>query len=217
MGDFYRFAFLETNRLRIGLGLEITARLTSGIALRHLLPIFRLVVPRFEIDTSVHLPRLQAADRVSEVLSGSGRSRAGPVVGRVVGSVRREWIEIRHAVERHVPTGGEDLLVGVGRTETRQRTLDSVAPSLVFIVVELIVEIASFEYLRCVFTFVDSGVECRLERELHVLGQVVFDIYVTIPREILAEGQIHSLSTGTGQVAHFHMAERAMHVHIERP
>ena len=83
------------------------------------------------------------------------------------------------------------MLIGVRLTPFRQRALDGVLPCLVFIVVELFVEIAAFEDLRRVLTLVDDGVHCALERELHVLRQVVFDIDVTVPGEVFAESQVH--------------------------
>ena len=83
--------------------------------------------------------------------------------------------------------------------------------------VELFVEIAAFEDLRRVFAFVDDRIHRALERELHVLRQVVFDIHVAVPGKVLAERQIHRLCRHTCQIAHLHVAESTVHVRAECP
>ena len=83
--------------------------------------------------------------------------------------------------------------------------------------VELVVEIVAFQDLRRVLAFINDGVHRGLEGELHVLGQVVFDIDVAVPREVLAESEVGRIGHGVGEVAHLQMAEGAVHVGAERP
>ena len=83
--------------------------------------------------------------------------------------------------------------------------------------VEFVIKIATIEYLRCVFAFVNDGVHSRLEGELDILGKVVFDIYITVPCEVLAEGEVHIVNCTTCEVAHFHMRESTMHIGAECP
>ena len=217
MGDLGWLAFLQRNGLRVGLGLEVLPAVTPAVFLRHRLPVFGLAVPCLEIDASVNLPALQAADGVTHIDTIGRRRRSGPVIGRVIGCVSREGVQARDAVERYIPACGEDLLVGVGRTPARQRMLDRVLPCLVLVVIELRIEILAVQYLRRVLAFIDDGVHRGLEGELHVLGEVVFDIHVTVPGEVLAVGQVHRIKRGACQVAHLHMAERTVHVRIEAP
>ena len=102
-------------------------------------------------------------------------------------------------------------MVCIRRTPFRQRTLNRIFPCFVF------VKVATFQNLRRIFAFIDDGIHRTLETELHVLRQVEFDIYITIPCEVFAERQIHGFSRRTGQVAHLHMTERTVHIGVERP
>ena len=214
---FDRFPFLQRYRLGVGLGFEGPSSGSTAIALGDHLPVFRLTVPGLEVDTSVYLPTLQRADGVTAVDTIRRRSSTCPVVIRIVRTVSRQGVKPRDTVKRYVPGSREDLLIGVRRTEFSQRALDRISPRLILVMVELLVKIAAVQNLRRVQTFIDDGIHRALETELHVLGQVVFDIDMTIPGEVLAVSQVHRLCTRAGQVTQFHVTERTVHIGVERP
>ena len=216
MGYLRSLAFLERKRLGVGLRLEVTLGIPTRIALRHGFPVVGLVVPCLKVDTSVHLPCLRTANDISSVKTLRCRSRSGPVIVGIVRSIGAQSIEIRNTVKRHIPRSGKHLLVGVRRAETSQRTLNRVFPGLVMVMVEFLVKVTRFENFRRVFAFVDNRVHGRLEGELHVLRQVIFDIDIAVPSEVFAISEIH-IGCLACQVAHFHVTESTMHVHAECP
>ena len=184
---FDLLTFGEGYGLGVGLGFECpTSVLPSAVALGHRFPVFGFTVPGLEIDTSVHLPVLHAAHDITMVDTVGRRSGAGPVIIGVIGRIRREGIQTRDTVERYVPRSGEDLLIGVGLTPFSERVLDRIFPCLVLVVIELVVEITGLQDLRRVLTFINHGVHRRLEAELDVLGEVILDIHISIPSEVLA-------------------------------
>ena len=83
--------------------------------------------------------------------------------------------------------------------------------------IELRIEIASVQYLRGVFAFIDDSIHSGLETELHVLREVVFDIHIAVPCKVLAISQIHRTIRSTCDITHFHVVEGTMHIRIERP
>ena len=66
-------------------------------------------------------------------------------------------------------------------------------------------------------TLIDSRVHCRLESELHVLRQVVLEVKITIPREVLGVCQVHLRRRVGIEVTQFHVRERAVHIRVEAP
>ena len=214
MCDRLRLAGGQGDSLVVRLGLERFLALASGVALRHGLPVLRFVVQCLEVQRSVHLPRALTGDRVAEVVLLRSGGGARPIVGAVVRGVGGDEVQTRDLVDWHVPCSGEHLLIGVRRPTLGEAALDRVFPRLVVVVRKAVVA----DDLRCVVAFVHRGVHCRLERELQVPAQVVLEVEVPAPREVLAEGYIHVVERGIGvEVAHLHLREGTLHSGVERP
>ena len=99
--------------------------------------------------------------------------------------------------------------------------LNRIFPRFIVIVLKTQVFV-HIQYFWRVISLVHGRVHGRLEGELDVLGQVILEVKVSIPREVFGECQFHFVVSCSSQICcieitHFEVCECTTHVRIERP
>lgn len=166
-----------------------------------------VVVELHEVERSVDGERAVVDDGVAQVGAVFKLRSALPAVGGIVGGVAVDPVEDGDEVERQLIAGLEALVVAQGRSEVAQTLLHRVLPCLVVVGIEVLIDGG--------VGLLDLGVGGTLEVHVQILGQVPANLELSVPEELLAEGERQLVVLGRLHVALLQLVVVARNLGVE--
>lgn len=157
--------------------------------------VLALIVERTEIGHGVGLLGILISNGIAPVVVG-GLAATLPVVDALVGSVGSKEVEVWELVDGDSPVEIDIVLVVLHLAELADIGPYGVAPMLVLLGILVLINRA--------IGLIDTGVDDSVEAELDVARDVVAEVEVAVPIELLGHADGH-LVVGIGDVSLLHL------------
>lgn len=186
-------------RVRLGLiGLALTllaSAIGEIVVVVELTEVLALIVERTEIGHGVGLLGILVSNGIAPIVVGRLAATL-PVVDTLVGGVGSEEVEIRELVDRDSPVEIDIVLVVLHLAELADIGPYGIAPMLVLLGVLILIDRA--------VGLIDTRIDDSVEAELDVARDVVAEVEVAVPVELLGHADGH-LVVRIGDVALLHL------------
>ena len=167
-----------------------------------------MVVKPFKIERSVKVERAVCRYLVTQRRSVLKVGSAGPAVGCIIVGIRVDPVEYRNKIQRQLIRHVERLVIVKRASKVLYTCPHRIFPCRILVGIEV------FVYRRVRFFYL--GMCGTVEVHVEILGQVPAYRELTVPQELLAEGQRQLIAVGAFHVALLKFIIVAQHFRIER-